>query len=345
MEFFSKDGTQVLPMEDRSLCCVFCSLPRKHPWKAWLVSYSAQSSLLLVLLIGSIIAPRSGMLIERRLTPLVATPPPVNHAPQPPRARLIPPALPSAEQQLPAKLNVLVEEVPAPPRRHLMPQASLPSPPASAYAPPIHSNVFSTGSSEVPTVNLRPHEVQTGGFGDPNGVPSSAKGNSRPNVAQLGSFDLPVGAGHGNGTGGTQGTRGVVESAGFGSGIATGGSGTGSNRGAVRPSGFANQQPIPAIPPRTATTASPIVPVEIISKPKPLYTEEARKRGIEGEVLLEVVFQASAQVRVVRVVRSLGHGLDEAAIQAARQIRFRPAQRDGNPVDTTAILDIVFEIT
>jgi TonB family protein len=89
---------------------------------------------------------------------------------------------------------------------------------------------------------------------------------------------------------------------------------------------------------------SPILPVEIISKPKPVYTEEARKRGIEGEVVLEVIFEASAQTRVVRVLRGLGHGLDEAAIQAASQIRFRPARRDGNPVDTTAIVHIVFEI-
>jgi TonB family protein len=345
MEWVSKDGARVLPMDDRSLCCAFSSLPRRHPWKAWVVSYSAQSSLLLLLLTGSIIAPRSGMLIERRLTPLAAIPSPLNHTPQPPRTKLIPPPLPSAEQPLPAKLNAPIEVVPAPTRHPLMPRASLPVPPASAYAPPIHTGVFSTGSSEVPTVNLRPQEVQTGGFGDPNGVPSSAKGNSRPNIAQLGSFDLPLGAGHGNGMGGTQSTRGIVDSAGFGSGIATGGdSGTGPNRGAVRPSGFANQQPVPAIPPRTAIPGSPILPVEIISKPKPVYTEEARKRGIEGEVVLEVVFKASAQIRVVRILRGLGHGLDEAAIQAATQIRFRPAQRDGNPVDTTVILHIVFEI-
>jgi TonB family protein len=75
-----------------------------------------------------------------------------------------------------------------------------------------------------------------------------------------------------------------------------------------------------------------------------MYTEEARRLQIEGEVLLQVLFAANGEVRVLQVVRGLGHGLDESARQAAANIRFRPALRDGSPVDTTAIVHIVFEL-
>ena len=67
--------------------------------------------------------------------------------------------------------------------------------------------------------------------------------------------------------------------------------------------------------------------VEVLVKPKPAYTEEARRLKIEGQVSLEVVFEAAGTVRIVRVIRGLGHGLDEAAEQAAQQVRFRPATR------------------
>ena len=83
---------------------------------------------------------------------------------------------------------------------------------------------------------------------------------------------------------------------------------------------------------------------EVLSKPTPAYTAEARALKLEGEVLLEVVFSASGKIQVVRVVRGLGHGLDEAAIHAAEQIRFKPATRGGAPVDSTATLHIVFQL-
>jgi TonB family protein len=84
--------------------------------------------------------------------------------------------------------------------------------------------------------------------------------------------------------------------------------------------------------------------VEILSKPRPGYTDEARRRRIEGEVLLEVLFAASSQVRVLRTLRGLGYGLDENAIAAAKAIRFRPAERAGVAADSTAIVHIVFEL-
>lgn len=97
---------------------------------------------------------------------------------------------------------------------------------------------------------------------------------------------------------------------------------------------------------REATSASvaATVSAEILDKPRPAYTEEARRLNVEGEVLLETVFEASGQARVVRVLLGLGHGLDEAAMAAARQIRFRPARRDGVPIDSSAVVHVVFQL-
>jgi TonB family protein len=88
-----------------------------------------------------------------------------------------------------------------------------------------------------------------------------------------------------------------------------------------------------------ATTA-----VEILFKPHPVYTAEARGLQIEGEVLLEIQFAASGELRIIRVVRGLGHGLDESATDAARHIRFRPALHASVPVDSTAIVHIQFQL-
>ncbi len=87
-----------------------------------------------------------------------------------------------------------------------------------------------------------------------------------------------------------------------------------------------------------------VLPAEIISKPTPSYTAEARSLRIQGEVLLEVVLEASGNLHVVRVVRGLGHGLDDNAMKAAEQIRFKPAMRDGQPADSTVVLHIVFQL-
>ena len=83
---------------------------------------------------------------------------------------------------------------------------------------------------------------------------------------------------------------------------------------------------------------------EILVKPRPAYTEEARRLRIEGEVLLEVLFQASGEARVLHTIRGLGHGLDDNAITAARAIQFRPAKRGDAAVDSTAVVHIVFQL-
>jgi TonB family protein len=85
-------------------------------------------------------------------------------------------------------------------------------------------------------------------------------------------------------------------------------------------------------------------PVDILSKPRTAYTAEARALGLEGEVLVEVVFEAGGTVRVVRLIKGLGHGLDENALVAARGIHFRPARQGGVAVDATAVVHIQFQL-
>jgi len=84
--------------------------------------------------------------------------------------------------------------------------------------------------------------------------------------------------------------------------------------------------------------------VEILYKPNPVYTAEARQLQLQGEVLLEVSFGANGQLQVNRVVRGLGHGLDEAAVAAANKMKFKPALRAGVPVDSTAVVHVVFQL-
>jgi TonB family protein len=209
----------------------------------------------------------------------------------------------------------------------------------------VHTGDFG-GSSAPPTVNAPVEKVQTGGFGDPNGLPGNGKPNAKLYTASLGSFDMPAGPGQGNGSGGAKGIKGTVASADFGSGIATGGKGDGRSNGqGVSTGGFGSQQVVHGGPKIVAAdTGAPTTPVEITYKPNPVYTDEARSLKLEGEVLLEMIFYANGTLHVNRVVRGLGHGLDEAATTAANKIRFKPALRNGQPVDSTAIVHVVFQM-
>jgi TonB family protein len=209
----------------------------------------------------------------------------------------------------------------------------------------LHTGEFS-GSSQTPTVNAPVQKVQTGGFGDPNGLPGTGKQGAKLYSASLGSFDMPAGPGQGNGSGGAKGIKGTVASADFGNGIATAGKGDGRSNGqGISTGGFGQEQVVHQGPKiAQADTGAPTTPVEITYKPNPVYTDEARQLKLEGEVLLQLTFYANGTLHVNRVVRGLGHGLDEAAMAAANKIRFKPALRMGQPVDSTAVVHVVFQM-
>ena len=211
----------------------------------------------------------------------------------------------------------------------------------------VRTGDFNPGSMAKGTVKRPLREVQTGGFGADNGIPNDPAADSHTRVAQLGSFDLPSGPGHGNGTGGARGVRGTVASAGFGNGI---GEASGSRPGSVAPQsvrqgGFGSVVAGTRAPQtHSAAQEAAFKPVVILSKPNPVYPPEARRDHIEGQVILSVLFGASGHLRVLKVEQGLGHGMDAAAIQAAEQIKFKPAERDGRPVDSTAMVHIIFQL-
>jgi TonB family protein len=136
--------------------------------------------------------------------------------------------------------------------------------------------------------------------------------------------DPPV-ANQGAGTNGGAGTgAGQGVGAGTGSGIGAG-SGGGEGGGPYQP-------------------GAGIDPPSIVREVKATYTDDARRRGIEGEVLLQIVVRADGSVGDVRVRRGLESGLDQRAIDAVRQWRFSPAKRRGAAVDVVVEVSVEFKL-
>lgn len=204
---------------------------------------------------------------------------------------------------------------------------------------------MSSGNATPATVKAPVEKVQTGGFGDPTGLPGKGNPNAHLIVNAQGLNTLPNGPGYGNGTGGDKGIRGTVASTGFGNGTAVPPTG-GGKRGSVQSGGFADQSV--AAPETTKKKTGNDGPADtavvIQDKPRPEYTAEGRTLKLEGDVVLEVIFLASGHVQVNRVISGLGHGLDESASRAAQQIKFKPALREGQPVDYPARVRIEFRL-
>lgn len=129
------------------------------------------------------------------------------------------------------------------------------------------------------------------------------------------------GSGTGAGVGTGQGT-GIGEGSGAGIGP---GSGGGTGGGPYRP-------------------GSGITPPELLREVRPDYTDDARRRGIEGDVVLEIVVRHDGTVGDVKVLQSLAGGLDRRATDAVRQWRFAPARRHGTPVDVIVEVAVEFKL-
>ena len=87
-----------------------------------------------------------------------------------------------------------------------------------------------------------------------------------------------------------------------------------------------------------------IVPPRQIYSPPPDYSNEARKRKIEGVVTLAAVITSAGQTTQIRVLASRGYGLDEKAIEAVRNWKFKPATKNGIPVSVEMALEISFRL-
>ena len=81
-----------------------------------------------------------------------------------------------------------------------------------------------------------------------------------------------------------------------------------------------------------------------IYRPDPDYSEEARKAKYQGTVILAIVVDEKGNPRDVRVVKPLGLGLDQKAIEAVEKWRFRPGMKDGHPVKVMAQIEVNFRL-
>jgi TonB family protein len=134
----------------------------------------------------------------------------------------------------------------------------------------------------------------------------------------------------------TSDSRGPGQQDGVGTGAGTGigeGSGSGIGEGSGGGAGGGPFRP-----------GSGVQAPRLLREVKPDYTEAARRSALEGEVVLEVVVLRDGSVGDVRIVRALGGGLDEKAVQAVRQWRFAPAVRRGVPVDVVVEVAVEFSL-
>ena len=142
------------------------------------------------------------------------------------------------------------------------------------------------------------------------GVPSESAPEAESQGTETGG-----GAGSGQGTGLGEGT---------GAGIGPG-SGGGTGGGPYRP-------------------GSGVSAPELLKEVKPEFTEEARRRNISGDVVLEIVVRADGTVGDVKVLQGLGGGLNANAVSAVKQWRFSPARRHGTPVDVMVEVAVAFTL-
>ena len=93
-----------------------------------------------------------------------------------------------------------------------------------------------------------------------------------------------------------------------------------------------------------------VTPPLLLFKKEPEYSEEARKAKYQGTVLLDVEVAPMeetprmAHATDIKVARSLGLGLDEKAIEAVKQWRFKPAMKDGKPIAMRTTMEVVFRL-
>jgi TonB family protein len=152
--------------------------------------------------------------------------------------------------------------------------------------------------------------------------------------------------------GGTGEGRGLGN--GRGSGIGTGngtgyGTGTGSGIGGGNGNGIGNGigdglgEP-PKVAERKPPAPAVTTPLQIISKPIPKFTEEARKQNVKGTVVLRITFSSNGQISNVSVIKGLPAGLTEQAIAAARSIQFKPMMKNGQAVSVIRPVEFSFNM-
>jgi TonB family protein len=110
----------------------------------------------------------------------------------------------------------------------------------------------------------------------------------------------------------------------------------------LRQQGGLTEQVVPTSPaqPTSSGVSAPV----ITSQEQPRYTNAASKAGIDGSVTISLVVGDDGVPRDLRIVHSLDPGLDQNALDAVRKWRFRPAQKDGQPVAVYSTIEVSFHL-
>jgi protein TonB len=241
----------------------------------------------------------------------------------------------AAPLTLPKQEEPLPKPAPVPPVTRTPPPKPLP---ARERAPRPAPAPRAAKASPPPGLRNEPLGSAGSGLSGPSSAPAMPDAATPPPAtpavgAGVGPLfaqgDLPVAPGSGS-SGEGDGTGSGMARAGTGSGA---GGGTGPGRGGGSGNGTGSGD---------GTSARPIGGYQV----KPRYPESARRRGIEGTVLLKMRITAQGRVEDVQVVRSTGYPeLDESAIEAVRRWRFEPARRNGAPVAEEAVLlPVMFQL-
>jgi protein TonB len=85
-----------------------------------------------------------------------------------------------------------------------------------------------------------------------------------------------------------------------------------------------------------------VTPPTVLSKTEPIYTDEARNAKIEGTVVLSLEIDTDGLAQNIEVTRSLDSGLDQSAVAAVQQWRFKPGEKNGKPVRVAAKIEVNF---
>jgi len=318
----------------------------------------------LVVILGIVI--KTSPTVAKEVATLTLPPPPpvVKPAPKPPPIKIkpVPPMpVPPPKIKLPTPPPVPpppdVKPIPTP--QPVKPSFTPPAPPKAVHPPPapVKVNLGVASAASVPNHDLHPSAVRLGEASNPlkpltgpavssvnlgnAGMPGMNKGNTgngpRASAVNLGS-DSPNGSmnGHDNAAGPVRGVS------------------LGSGNGPMNSKNFAAVKPVqlgtppsaaPERPTTSAASLSAATPPKITFKPQPVYTQEARDHHIEGDAVVKVIFRANGTIDVLGLVRGLGYGLDEPALQSARGIRFHPAlSAAGEPIDFPTNIIIHFVV-
>jgi TonB family protein len=105
-----------------------------------------------------------------------------------------------------------------------------------------------------------------------------------------------------------------------------------------------NEKPLPPLPEDVYRIAHGVAASRPVKRPEPEYSDEARGALLQGTVVLRVVVGTDGLVHDAQVVRGIGLGLDENAIEAVNQWQFQPASKDGQPVKVVAAIEVNFRL-